>query len=193
VYGGHFPPLDEDFRVHPPPLTFLDTEGREIALRRYGEGPVDGERAAIVRMYQTYNSSDRALGIPPVTESDIQEWQDHMLADYCVLAWHGDQVVGQASLVEDRDGTYELAIFLDGDYQGAGIGTRLTETLLSYGLEEGVHDVWLLVERDNRPAINLYRDVGFVVADHEGFDLEMALSMGADRTPAPPEASAGSD
>jgi ribosomal protein S18 acetylase RimI-like enzyme len=100
-----------------------------------------------------------------------------------VLAWHGDRVVGQASLVADRDGTHELAIFLDGDYQGAGIGTRLTETLLSHGRERGVNDVWLLVERDNTPAIRLYREVGFVVTEDDGYDLEMSLSMGVDREP----------
>jgi ribosomal protein S18 acetylase RimI-like enzyme len=183
VYGGHFPPLGEGYRVHPPPLRFRDGEDREIALRRYGEGPVADELGALVAMYLAYDSSDRTLGIPPVTAERIREWQAHMLADHCVLAWHGDRVVGQASLVADRDGTHELAIFLDGDYQGAGIGTRLTETLLSHGRERGVNDVWLLVERDNTPAIRLYREVGFVVTEDDGYDLEMSLSMGADREP----------
>jgi ribosomal protein S18 acetylase RimI-like enzyme len=183
VYGGHFPPLGEGYRVHPPPLRFRDAEGREIALRRYGEGPVADELGALVAMYLAYDSSDRTLGIPPVTAERIREWQAHMLADHCVLAWHGDRVVGQASLVADRDGTHELAIFLDGDYQGAGIGTHLTETLLSHGRERGVNDVWLLVERDNTPAIRLYREVGFVVTEDDGYDLEMSLSMGADREP----------
>jgi ribosomal protein S18 acetylase RimI-like enzyme len=183
VYGGHFPPLGEGYRIRPPPLRFRDAEGREIALRRYGEGPVADELAALVAMYLAYDSSDRTLGIPPVTAERIREWQAHMLADHCVLAWHGDRVVGQASLVADRDGTHELAIFLDGDYQGAGIGTRLTETLLSHGRERGVNDVWLLVERDNTPAIRLYREVGFVVTEDDGYDLEMSLSMGADREP----------
>jgi ribosomal protein S18 acetylase RimI-like enzyme len=183
VYGGHFPPLSEGHRVHPPPLRFRDGEDREIALRRYGEGPVADELGALVAMYLAYDPSDRTLGIPPVTEERIREWQAHMLADHCVLAWHGDRVVGQASLVADRDGTHELAIFLDGDYQGAGIGTRLTETLLSHGRERGVRDVWLLVERGNRAAVHLYREVGFVVTEDDGYDLEMSLSMGADREP----------
>lgn len=179
MYQGHFPPLGHLEAVASPPITFVDHEGREIDLRTYGEGPVDGEYEAVVEMYRAFDPQFRTLGIPPVGEPAIRAWQDAILAGHCVLAWHGERVVGQAVLVEDGTGSHELAIFLHQDYHGAGIGTRLTEALLSYGRERGVTRVWLLVEGVNRPAVNLYHDVGFAVSDRVGSEVEMSLSMAA--------------
>jgi ribosomal protein S18 acetylase RimI-like enzyme len=188
MYGGHFPPLGEAYRVHPPPVRLIDGADRVVDLRRHGEGPVADERAALVDLYRSFDPADRTLGIPPATESRIRGWQDDLLAGHCVLAWHDDRLAGQAALVGDRGGEHELAVFLDSAYQGAGIGTRLTETLLSLGRERGVRDVWLVVERANQPAVQLYRDVGFVVVDEAAGELEMGLSMNAERLPVPPGA-----
>jgi ribosomal protein S18 acetylase RimI-like enzyme len=180
MYQGHFPPLGHLEVVEPPPIRFQDQVGRVIDLRVYGDGPVDQEYEAVVGMYRTFDPAHRALGIPPLEEPDIRAWQDTMLSGFCVLAWHGDRVAGQAVLVEDpHGGGHELAIFLHQDYHGAGIGTRLTEALLSYGREQGVERVWLLVEGTNRPAVQLYRDVGFAVASRSGPEIEMSLAMSA--------------
>lgn len=187
VYRGHFPPLGEFYRIQEPPLTIYDHEDRRIDLQPYGDGPVADERAALIAMYRDYDPEDRTLGIPPATPGRIEAWQDQLLAGLCVLAWHGDRPVGQAVLVPD-DGQHEFAVFLDGAYQSAGIGTRLTEAVLSYGRAHGVEDVWLLVERENEPAIRLYREVGFVVVEDTGHDLEMGLSMGVGRPGEAPEA-----
>lgn len=81
-----------------------------------------------------------------------------------------DRLVGQAVLVPDGD-QHEFAVFLHGPYQGAGIGTRLTEATLSYGREHGVEDIRLLVERSNEPAVRLHWVIGFVVVEAGGHDL----------------------
>lgn len=184
MYKGHFPPLSQAAMLRSPPFSFVDDEGREIDVRAYGDGPVQDEYEAIVAMYLDYDPDYRTLGIPPAGESRIRQWQDKILVGHCVLAWHGERVVGQAVLVADGAAesetapeTCELAIFLHQDYHGAGIGTHLTEGLLTYGREHGVEEVWLLVERENRPAVNLYNDVGFVVADRHGYDVEMVLTL----------------
>ncbi|WP_255151263.1 GNAT family N-acetyltransferase [Halorarius halobius] len=177
MYQGHFPPLGRVGVVAPPPLGFFDGEERYVDLQAYGEGPVDDERDAVVEMYLTFDPQFRTLGVPPISAAAVREWQDVLLDGHCVLAWHGDRVVGQAVLVPDGDGDHEFAIFLHQEYHGAGIGTRLTEATLSYGHERGVDRVWLLVERDNRPAVALYRDVGFAVTSTVGAEMEMALTM----------------
>lgn len=94
-----------------------------------------------------------------------------------MLAWHDDRAVGQAVLIEEEPGRCELAIFLHQDYHSAGIGTRLLEATLSYGREHGVEYVWLLVERENRRAVNLYNDVGFSVVETTNYDITMALTL----------------
>lgn len=180
MYRGHFPPLGHPELVEEPPVTFEDETGRSIDLRAYGDGPVDDEYEAIVDLYCAFDPADRTLGIPPTDEAAVRAWLDRILAGHCVVAWHDERAVGQAVLVPDGEGRHELAIFLRHGFQGAGIGHRLVEALLSQGRAHGVDHVWLVVDRENDPAVALYRDAGFAVVE-EGSELRMALSMSPDR------------
>ena len=160
----------------PPPRAFADRNGREIearALRR------DGDFDAVVEMYTDFDPADRAQGVPPVGEERVREWLDKLLEGdgYNVVAWHGDRVVGHATLVPDGEAAYELAIFVHQEYQGAGIGTELIEALLGAGQADGVEVVWLTVERWNRPAVALYEKMGFETVAAESFELEMAVRL----------------
>lgn len=156
-----------------PPLSFEDREGREITIRDYDD------LEAVVEMYIIFEPADRAQGIPPAGEADIRRWLDNILVEEAVnvVAWHDDRAVGHAVLVPDRQGAYELAIFVLNAYQGAGIGTRLMEALLGRGQNEGIEHVWLTVERWNKAAIRLYHKMGFEESDPEGFELEMAARL----------------
>lgn len=158
----------------PPPRQFEDREGREIHVE-----PYDGEFEDVVAMYVDFDPEDRAQGIPPTKEPAIRDWLESVLGSDChnVLAWHGDRVIGHATLVPDGEGAYELAIFVLDTYQGAGIGTGLLEGLLGYGRQQGVERVWLTVERWNAPAIRLYNKVGFEESDSGSFEKEMAVRL----------------
>lgn len=166
-----------------PPVTFEDRDGRRIAIRTLGDGPVEpaAEREALVEMYTTFDSADRAQGIPPTGEPAVREWVDDLLeADAVhVLAWHDEHVAGHATLVADGEGGYELAIFVHQSHQRAGIGTQLIRCLLGEGADRGVEHVWLTVERWNQVAVNLYESVGFETTGVESFELEMAIDLGA--------------
>ncbi|PSQ56126.1 GNAT family N-acetyltransferase [Halobacteriales archaeon SW_8_68_21] len=161
----------------PPPSTaFTDREGREIEIRPY-EGD-DEAREALVEMYDRFDPSDRAQGIPPGGEERIREWLEAILPDDCynVIAWCGDEAAGHATLVPDGN-AYELAIFVHQAYQRAGIGTHLIRGLLGHGQANGVEKVWLTVERWNRAAVSLYKKIGFETSDAESFELEMGLRL----------------
>lgn len=160
-----------------PPVAFTDRDDRAIEIRCY-----DGDFEALVSMYVDYEPSDRAQGIPPAKEEAIRRWLETILADECVnvVAWHGEHAVGHATLVPDEKRAYELAIFVQNEFQEAGIGTRLMAALLGRGHELGVERVWLTVERWNTAAINLYEKMGFEASDPEGFELEMAARLGSD-------------
>jgi GNAT superfamily N-acetyltransferase len=159
-----------------PPVTFADGDGREVTIRAYD--PVAGDEEALVRMYDRFDPADRAQGIPPADEDRVRAWLANILGEDClnVLAVHGDEVAGHATLVPDGD-AYELAIFVLQAYQRAGIGTRLLEALLGYGAREGVERVWLTVERWNRAAVALYEKTGFETSSAESFELEMSLRL----------------
>jgi GNAT superfamily N-acetyltransferase len=160
-----------------PPATFDDREARAITVRRYDEAR---DRDALMTMYEAFDPADRAQGIPPTGEERIADWLDAITGPETVnvVAKHGDAVVGHATLVPDEpEATAELAIFVLQEYQGAGIGTRLIETLLGAGRAAGIERVWLSVERWNEPAISLYETVGFVPVDTESFEHEMAIRL----------------
>ena len=159
-----------------PPRSFADGEGREIEIRRY-----DSEFEALAAMYDAFDPEDRAQGIPPADEARIREWLETITADegVNVVAWHGEDAVGHATLVPDGDdpAAYELAIFVIHDYQQAGIGGELITGLLGAGRAAGVEHVWLTVERWNQPAVSLYETVGFEPSDTGSFELEMSARL----------------
>ena len=176
--SGHGYPEEAAGPFPEPPLTFEDGEGRTIEIRTYAGD--DAEFEALVAMYDAFDSGDRAQGIPPGGEAAVRSWLETILGGDCrnVVAWHGDDAAGHATLVRD-DGSYELAIFVLQEYQGAGIGTRLMEALLGHGAATGVERVWLTVERWNRPAVALYKKTGFEITDAESFELEMTAWLAA--------------
>ncbi|MFB6135739.1 MAG: GNAT family N-acetyltransferase [Halobacteriaceae archaeon] len=160
-----------------PPHGFIDGEGREIRVRAVEGDPETVE--ALVETYDDFDPAERAQGLPPSKEPAIRDWLDTLFegGGHNVVAWHGDDAVGHATLVPDGDGGYELAIFVHQDYQGAGIGTELITHLLGHGADEGVERVWLTVERWNHPAVRLYEKVGFETTDSAGFSTEMSLRL----------------
>ncbi|WP_181684780.1 GNAT family N-acetyltransferase [Halorhabdus salina] len=156
-----------------PPHAFTDEDGRNIVVR------VADDREALVSMYEAFDPEDRAQGIPPVGEGSIRRWLDRVFEEEClnVIAWHGEDAVGHSMLVPDDENAYELAIFVLGSHQSAGIGTELLQTLLGHGKQQGIERVWLTVERWNDPAIGLYEKVGFEIRNTESFELEMAIRI----------------
>jgi len=146
-----------------PPVTFTDEADREIHLRVCTETDYE----ALVAMYDDFDSSHRAQGIPPLGESAVRSWLDRILDGPDVLAIHDERVVGHVSFVPDDTG-HELAIFVHQDYQNAGIGSHLLAAGLDHAREEGVPRVWLTVERQNRRAKRLYRRAGFSTVEPQG-------------------------
>jgi RimJ/RimL family protein N-acetyltransferase len=137
---------------------FQDRRGRTVEVRPYR--PED--RESLLQMYRTFDPAHRAQGIPPLHPLRLVEWVDLLTREGLnVVAIHAGRVVGHAVLMPERDGAYELAIFVHQDYQGAGIGARLIEAVLQVGRERGVRRVWLTVEPWNTRAIAAYRRAGF--------------------------------
>jgi ribosomal protein S18 acetylase RimI-like enzyme len=152
---------------------FVDEAGREIHLRPYDPS----DRDALVGMYESFDPSQRAQGIPPVRTDGIESWLDSVLDGPSVVAWHGDRAVGHVMFVPDGDGGHELAIFVHQTYQGTGIGSRLIDAGLEHAAERGVTYVWLLVAWGNTRARGLYEKTGFTVDDPTGSDLRLSKRL----------------
>lgn len=168
------PDDDEADEFPTPPVTFTDDTGRTIEIRRYAD-----DYTALVEMYASFDPADRAQGIPPTEASQIERWLDTILeTGVDVVAWHGDDAIGHATLVADPGAdAHELAIFVLSTYQGAGIGTKLLKALLGAGKAAGVGHVWLSVERWNTPAVAIYRKVGFERTGDESLEIKMERDL----------------
>ncbi|RRJ32512.1 GNAT family N-acetyltransferase [Halocatena pleomorpha] len=158
-----------------PPIPFEDAAGHTVRIHEYTGGDFD----AFLEMYRAFDPTDRAQGIPPTTDDRIQEWLDRILTDDAVnvIASTEDRLVGHATLVPDGTEEYELAIFVLGEFQELGIGTKLITALLGAGQEQGIEQVWLSVERWNTAARTLYRKVGFEPSNTQNFEFEMSLRL----------------
>lgn len=157
--------------------SFRDREGRQLRVATFGAGPREDERAALEAMYEAYDTADRAQGLPPVEEEALSNWLDRVLDGANVLTWDDDRVVGHAGLYPVDTDRYELIIFIDGEYQNAGIGSELLSNLLSAHRKRGGGTVQLSVEPTNRAAINLYQKFDFEVESETALELQMRRDL----------------
>lgn len=75
-----------------------------------------------------------------------------------VTAWHGERLIGFARATSD--GVYRATIWdvvVHDDYQGAGLGRKLVETVLSHPHMSSVERVYLMTTNQKR----FYERVGF--------------------------------
>lgn len=153
--------------------SFCDHENRQLRVATLGAGPREDERAAVERMYETYNTADRAQGLPPIEPKALSKWLDRLLGGANVLTWDEDRVVGHVGLYPVEVDRHELIIFIDSEYQGAGIGSELLASLLSAHRERGGGTIQLSVEPTNRPAVNLYQKFDFEVESETALEIQM--------------------
>lgn len=155
------------------PFAITDDRGREIEIRAYR----DDEFAALVEMYDDFDQSQRAQGVPPRSVDGIRAWLDDILGGPNVVAVHQGQIVGHVSFVPDGTGRHELAIFVHQAYQQAGIGSHLMAGGLGHAKQVGVGYVWLSVEKGKRYQQRFYSRAGFDAVNPMGMTTRMSRTL----------------
>lgn len=153
-----------------PPVQFIDECGREVDFRPYR--PTDFE--PLFEMYEQYDPTQRAQGVPPLESSDIEVWLSDIVCDTNIVAESNGRIVGHVSFVPDGTGRHELAIFVHQEYQRAGIGSMLMETGLGQARREAVTYVWLSVEKSSSGLLRFYTRAGFTVVNPMGVTYRMS-------------------
>ncbi|GET33195.1 L-methionine sulfoximine/L-methionine sulfone acetyltransferase [Prolixibacter bellariivorans] len=103
----------------------------------------------------------------PLSEEERRMWLAMHNEDYPVLVAQVDEeVVGYASLSkwsekQAYDQTVQFSIYLDENFRGQGIGLRLSESILKYAKEQGIHSVISLISEGNEVSFALHRKLGF--------------------------------
>ena len=95
------------------------------------------------------------------------------------------QVVGTCALLHKAPRRAELAkMAVQEQFQGFGLGRRLGQAVIDYAEAAGFEDVVLESNQRLKPAISLYRSLGFieekatVTSDYARADIFMVKSLG---------------
>ena len=160
---------------HCPPRCprFLDDSGRVVLIRNAGPNDHD----ALIEMYESFDQSDRAQGLPPSSRHRLESWLETILAEGTNgVATVDDRVVGHCVYTPATDPEPELAVFVQPADHGRGIGTELCKRIVATGVATDKDAIVLEVERRNRVAVHIYRQLGFETLV-DGRELHMRLPL----------------
>lgn len=99
----------------------------------------------------------------PLTIEDIHfdEKQDYYLKDFCVFVKYANKTIGYGQIIYTR-GMYLIVNFgILEAYRGKGYGAALICNLIQLAKRKGIEDIYIRVDFNNKPAIALYKNVGF--------------------------------
>ncbi len=94
------------------------------------------------------------------------KWDKSHLKKCRFAAWLDNQLVGWAalSLVSDRcvyGGVAEVSVYVDTNYNGKGIGTKLLQSLIAESENEGLWTLQSGIFHENEISIQLHKKLGF--------------------------------
>ncbi|MCU7941264.1 MAG: ribosomal protein S18-alanine N-acetyltransferase [Candidatus Thiodiazotropha sp.] len=123
---------------------------------------------------------DPLLGLRPMQVEDLPQvmaieeavyphpwtlgiFQDCLRVGYCCWVVNLDQqVIGYGVMSVVIDESHILNICIDPKWQGKGLAIKLIRRLLKIARQHGAETVYLEVRVGNKPAIGLYKKLGFV-------------------------------
>ena len=103
----------------------------------------------------------------PKTEDEQKSWFEHHGPRYPILVAQKDNlIVGWASLSQWSDrcaysDTAEASVYVMEEYQGRGIGRKLSEAIIEAGREAGLHTLIARITSENKVSIRLSESVGY--------------------------------
>ena len=160
---------------------FIGKNGTSYTLR--SPELADAEKM-IAYLKATAEETEYGLSYPEELNFTIKDEEDfiaHYASDkgsIMISAFDGDRLVGNASLscVMDRKKTLHRATFgiaiLKSDW-GQGLGKKILSELIAFAKQAGYETLELEVASNNTSAINLYKDLGFVVYGERSRSLKL--------------------
>lgn len=117
-------------------------------------------------MYREFDPDQRAQGLPPLTESHLEDWLDVLVDEGCnVVATREGEVAGHAVYTPTDAAKPELAVFVHQEFQHRGLGTEFCRHVVATAAAGDRDGLVLSVGRANRTAIAIYERLGFRRSD----------------------------
>lgn len=107
-----------------------------------------------------------------VPDSVIQQFtyyepRERLMLAACSLEDGTEKIVGLASVAMLETGTAEVAVVVDDDRRGVGVGTLLTEAVASLALRRGAAHMKATMDGDNSAMLRLLERQGHTVQTHD--------------------------
>jgi len=157
--------------ISQPMTTHVTKDGREFVIRR----PTENDADDIIHYSRTlFASTDQLLtsleeySITIENEKDwINSFNENPNAKI-LMAEFNNQIIGLLFFIANpkkkNSHTGEFGVSVHPEFQGINVGRILVEALLIWARENSkIEKVYLNVFETNRPAIKLYKDLGFIV------------------------------
>jgi RimJ/RimL family protein N-acetyltransferase len=118
-------------------------------------------------MYEGLSAEAVRWAMPPYTRERIERWLSNLQNLIALVAFYHDKMVGHAHIYKfphpRRKGMGDLIVYLHQNFHNAGLGTAMLTKLIELAKREGLHRIGLQVIADNKPAIHLYKKLGFKI------------------------------
>jgi putative acetyltransferase len=136
-------------------------DNRRVALRLL----TVTDRNLLRELVSAFSEETLRWGNPPYDEGKIDRWMSGADKGLSLVAVSNEKIVGIAasytSPLPRTKGIGGMMIYLHQDFHGVGLGTAMTERLLSLARERELHRIGLEVVEDNTAAVRLYTKCGF--------------------------------
>ncbi len=129
-----------------------------IKLRRIG-----GRLVRRIQSFKAYRNLAKRL----IRGEVCYQWEPCRDSTKDLLVRRRDQIIGRTTINNfskadtHYHGWWIFGTWVDWRYRGLGVGSQLTEMLCEFARKQKASDVKLLVFKDNKPALSLYRKLGF--------------------------------
>ena len=127
--------------------------------------------ASDASLYLRFFTVNRSAG-----ESFVQRVCTPSTTTWSLVAEQGGRVLGIATAMVDSPGSAEVALLVDEDLHGQGVGTLLLEHLAAWSWRRGVATFVADVLTANAPMMRVFHDAGFRLTQHRDHDV-LSLSM----------------
>jgi len=82
-----------------------------------------------------------------------------------------NEKVGYFSVHPENDRLLMSKLYLKEEYRGKGLGSKAIDDILEYGRTIGVNIVYLHVNKNNIPSINIYKAKGFEIVKYDDSEI----------------------
>jgi len=87
------------------------------------------------------------------------------------------KIVGVVRLIIDSDRVGEVAVIVADPWQGLGLGTKMLDHIIEISKDHKLETIYAEVLKKNYQAINLMKQMGFVISHLDGETIQVSLNL----------------